>query len=155
MAKTLFLGLGNSILSDDAVGIKVVEKIRSIIGERNGIEFDTGNMNSFHLLDIIEGYDRVVIVDAIKRRGEAGTLYNIPLEQLDDTIHYSSIHTVNLATAIRFGEKMGENMPKKISLYGIEVEDIENFSEEMTEKVERAVPGIAREIIKRERIELN
>jgi len=153
MAKILILGLGNPILSDDAVGIRIVEKIKSIIGEREGIDFDAGNMNSFHLLDIIEGYDRLVIVDAIKKGGEAGTLYNIPLEELDDTIHHSSIHTVNLATAIRFGQKMGELMPEYISIYGVEVEDIENFSEELTDKVKRAVPGITQEIIKRERIE--
>lgn len=148
--KILFLGLGNPILSDDAVGIKVVEEIKRILGKRDGIYFDTGNINSLHILDAIQGYGKVVIVDAVKKGGEPGTLYHIPLEELQATIHHTSLHTINLATAIRLGKEISKDMPEEISIYGVEVKDIENFSEELTEEVKRAISGIAQEIMRKE-----
>jgi len=148
--RILFLGLGNPILSDDGVGIRVVEEIKRILGERDGIYFDTGNINSLHILDAIQGYDKVVIVDAIKKGGKPGTLYHIPLEELEPTIHHTSLHTINLATAIDLGKRLSREMPTEISIYGIEVKDTERFSENLTPELEKRVPEIVEEVIKRE-----
>ena len=153
MGKTLFLGIGNPILSDDAAGIRIVEEIKSIIRERNGFAFDIGNVNSVRLIDMLEGFEKVVIVDAIKRGGEVGTLYGIPLEELHNDVSRCSLHTVDLGTAIEFGRKMGMSLPELISIYGIEVEDTETFSENLTPSVKKAIPRLAREILKNEGIE--
>lgn len=144
--RILFLGLGNPILSDDGVGIKVVEEI----AKKREVEFLTGNINCFQILDIIQGYDRVVIVDAVKKGGEPGTLYPIPLKELEPSIHNTSLHTINLATAIKLGKKLSREMPTEISIYGIEVKDTERFSERFTPEIEKRIPEIVREIIRRE-----
>jgi hydrogenase maturation protease len=152
MGKILFLGIGNSILTDDGAGIKVIEKIKELVGNNKELDFDTGNVNSFRLIDIMEGYSKVVIVDAIKRGGKAGTLYKIPFQQLADKAGSSSVHTIDLATAIKFGKEMRMSMPQEISIYGIEVEDTETFSENLTPEVKKAIPSLAREILSKERM---
>ncbi len=150
MRKLLFLGLGNPILSDDAVGIRVVDKIKSIMGDSNGIDFVTGSMAGLRILDVIQGYDELVIVDAIEKGGEPGTLYKIPIEDLEGTLHLTSLHSINLVTAIELGRKMSLKIPKRISIYGIEVKDVVKFSEKMTPEVEESIPKNAEEIIRRE-----
>lgn len=150
MRKLLFLGLGNPILSDDAVGIRVVDKIKSIMGDSNGIDFVTGSMAGLRILDVIQGYDELVIVDAIEKGGESGTLYKIPIEDLESTLHLTSLHSINLVTAIELGRKMSLKIPKRISIYGIEVKDVVKFSEKMTPEVEESIPKNAEEIIRRE-----
>ncbi|MBA7598205.1 MAG: hydrogenase maturation protease [Candidatus Cloacimonadota bacterium] len=150
MRKLLFLGLGNPILSDDAVGIRVVDKIKSIMGDSNGIDFVTGSMAGLRILDVIQGYDELVIVDAIEKGGEPGTLYKIPIEDLESTLHLTSLHSINLVTAIELGRKMSLKIPKRISIYGIEVKDVVKFSEKMTPEVEESIPKNAEEIIRRE-----
>lgn len=150
MRKLLFLGLGNPILSDDAVGIRVVDKIKSIMGDSNGIDFVTGSMAGLRILDVIQGYDELVIVDAIEKGGEPGTLYKIPIEDLEGTLHLTSLHSINLVTAIELGRKMSLKIPKRISIYGIEVKDVVKFSEKMTPEVEESIPKNAEDIIRRE-----
>jgi len=152
--KTLFLGLGNPILGDDGVGIRVVEEIERIIGNNSEFEFLTRNLNCLHILDFILGYDRVIIVDAIQRGTEAGTLYPIPLKELEFSVQYTTPHTINLITALKLGNLYAENMPEHIAVYGIEVRDTDMFSEKLSEELEKVVPQIAREILKREGIEI-
>jgi hydrogenase maturation protease len=150
--KTLFLGIGNSILSDDGVGIRVIEEIRTLVGEREGIDFDSGNVNSFRLIDMISGYQKVVIIDAIRQGGKIGTLYKISPEQLEKGSSGYSLHTIDIGSLISFKRKIGERLAEEISIYGVEVKDTETFSENLTPAVEMQIPRIAREIIENEGI---
>lgn len=150
MKKLLFLGVGNPILSDDAVGIRVVEEIRSIVGDVRGVGFVTGSIAGLRILDVIQGYDDLVIVDAVEMDGEPGSLYKIELEELKNTIHLTSLHSINLATAMKWGREMGLKIPENISIYGIQIKNLLEFSENMTQEVEGSVKRNAREIIRRE-----
>jgi len=154
MKKMLILGLGNPILSDDAVGIRVVEEIEKIMGKKDAIRFVTGSIAGLHILDVIQGYDELVIVDAVERGGKPGTLHKIQLGELDSTVHLTSLHSINFATAMEFAKKMEMKVPSRISIYGIEVRDVVNFSEKMTREVEKSTRKNAQEIVKREISEL-
>ncbi|OQX52354.1 MAG: hypothetical protein B5M53_08815 [Candidatus Cloacimonas sp. 4484_209] len=65
MKRTLILGLGNPILSDDAVGIRTVEKIEKLVGKKDGIDYVKDSVAGLRILDIINGYDKLIIVDAV------------------------------------------------------------------------------------------
>lgn len=150
MKKTLFLGLGNPILSDDAAGIRVVKEIEKIIGNRDGIFFATESVDGLRLLDVIGGYARVIIVDAIRGGGKSGSLYELSLEDLEKTIHLTCVHSINFATALKMGKKTGGMIPEDISIYGVEVKNVQEFKERMSPDVERSIPGIARKIVRKE-----
>jgi hydrogenase maturation protease len=146
--KTLVLGIGNPILSDDGVGIHVAR----ILKERMlpGITVDEVAASGLELLDVIQGYDKLVIIDAIETRGGTpGELHILAEEDFEKSIHGSSPHGINIATALALGRKLvPEKMPKEVVFFAVEAMDLVNVSERLTPEVERAVPRIVERIEK-------
>ncbi len=146
--KTLVLGLGNPILSDDAVGIKVAQGIRERLGERETVDMREANVGGLRILDVIVGYDRVILIDSIKTgNGKPGELYRLNPDDLSFTVRASSPHDVNFATALEIGRQQGLAIPHQIEIYAVEVEENQTFGENLTPEVERVVPDIVESII--------
>ena len=139
--KTIVLGVGNLILGDDGVGIHVTNELKKHINDPNIIIDDavTGGMN---LLELLLGYDKAIIVDAVKtNEGEAGEVKRIPLGNFS-TMHSCNPHDVSLIEAIDVAKKMGENrIPKEIIVIGILMKEIPcEFGEKLSDKIATAVP---------------
>jgi len=148
--KTLLLGLGNSILKDDAVGLKVARALGEKMTEKD-VQVEEASFANIEILETIGPYDRLIIVDSIKTSGgKPGELYSLRLEDLQATLHLSCPHDINLATALELGKRLGMHVPEEIRIYAIEVEDNQTFSETCTPSVERAIPRIVKEIAQRE-----
>jgi hydrogenase maturation protease len=146
--KTLILGLGNPILSDDGVGTAVAHELESRIDPRAAtvIEASLGGLN---LLDLLVGYERVIIVDAIKTgEGRPGQVYRLGLSALPSTRHTGSAHDINLATALELAKKLGLETPAKIDVFAIEVAETESFGEIRTPAVAAAIPVCVDMILK-------
>ena len=148
--KTLIFGLGNTILSDDGVGIRIAQELRKKL---NPQDFDVkeGSIAGIALLDEISDYDRIIIIDSILESGktpEPGKLHKIKLENFSACTHLASFHNVNLATVIELGKRMGYKIPEKIDIYAVEIEDNKTFSEELTPKVKEKLQNIVEEILK-------
>jgi len=138
--KTLVLGLGNPILSDDSVGFRVVQGLKDKFS-RSGLTFMESSASGLGLLDLITGYDKLIIIDAVKTGGgQAGKIYRLNTGNLSSTRHLASPHDINLATALELGKKLGIALPQQIIIFAIEVVDVTNFSEKCTPEVEKAIP---------------
>ena len=147
--KILILGLGNPILSDDSVGLKIVDEIEKLLCRNENIDFCKVAISGITILDIISGYKHLVLVDVIKTgREEIGTLNKHDISDFKDSIHLSSPHQLNFPSVIEFAKKTGIPIPVEIDLFTIEVEDIYTFSEECSPGIKKEIPEIAREIIK-------
>jgi len=147
--KTLILGLGNPILSDDGVGNRVAQELEGKVAQRQDITVMETSMSGLSLIDLLAGYDKAIIVDAIQTaEGKAGQIYRLTSDAFNDTRHVSSPHDVNFATALELGNKLGIAMPKQIVIYAIEVDDISTFGEEFTPRVKQAIPKCVKTIIK-------
>jgi hydrogenase maturation protease len=145
--KTLVLGLGNSILSDDGVGIKVAHEVASQLNNPQVTVAET-SAAGLSLLDSIVGYDRVIIIDAIQtEKGEAGQIYRMSTADFSLTKHFSSPHQINLATALELGKMLNLAMPEEITVFAVEAKDITSFSEECTPEVEKAIPEAVRVVL--------
>ncbi len=150
MMKILLLGLGNPILKDDAVGLKVVRKLGEMMTDKD-VHVEEASFANIEILETISPYDRLIIVDSIKTgRGRPGDLYELSLENLQSTLHLSCPHDINLGTALELGKRLGMHVPEEIRIYAIEVEDNQTFSETCTPSVESAIPRIVKEIAERE-----
>ena len=148
--KTLILGIGNTILTDDGVGIKVAQNIKEGNPDLEVIETSEGGIG---LLDHVLGYDKVIIIDSIKTgQGKPGELYKLELEDLKPPMDLSSSHGINIATAFKLGQRLGYRMPKYITIYAVEIKDNSTFGEECTEAVKERIPFIARQIIEKEKL---
>ena len=140
--KTLVLGLGNPILSDDGVGIKVAREIGKRVRDPE-VTVAEGNGAGLSLLDSIAGYDQVIIVDAIQtKEGRAGQIYRLEPESFSSAKHLSSPHQMNLPTALELGKMLNLPMPQGITIFAVEVKDIINFGEKCTPEVEQAIPEV-------------
>ncbi|MCK4643452.1 hydrogenase maturation protease [bacterium] len=143
---TLILGIGNPILSDDAVGIRITEEIKELYPE---VDTEVASTSGMELVDCMEGYDRVIIIDSVKT-GEhpPGTLLEIPMEELSKAVNISTFHNLNFPTALELGKRYLGKMPEKITIYAIEITDNVTFSEKCTSEVEDSIKSNAKKIMK-------
>ena len=84
--KTLILGIGNPLLGDDGIGFHIAQELARQIQDENTDVKDT-SVDGLNLLELITGYDRVIIIDAIMTEGgEVGEIYKLRPEDLAHTV---------------------------------------------------------------------
>ena len=140
--RVLLLVLGNPILCDDGVAFHVIERMRPCLRESEDLVIEEACTGGIDLLVYVLDFDRVLIVDAVKTRREPpGTVTTFEVEDLKESIHADSPHHTNFGTAIEMGRMVHpDRMPGEILIVGIEVDNINEFTEVMTPPVTAAVP---------------
>lgn len=147
--KTLVLGMGNTILCDDGIGIYVTRAVAERF-QRDDVTFAEASVGGMRLLDVIAGYDRIVMVDAIKTaEGKPGDIYRLSPNDLKVSLHSGSTHDLSLPGALALGRGMGMNVPKDedFIIIAIEVEDAWTFGEACTPAVAEAVPRVVEAVL--------
>jgi len=146
--KTLVLGLGNPLLSDDAIGLLVARKIRARLGDRPDVDVDEEYHGGLRLMERMVGYDKGIIVDAICTGDDPGKIHRLRGDTLP-TQHSASAHDMSLQTALAFGREEGADLPdtEDILFFGIEAADVSTFSECCTPEVEAAIPRAVEAVI--------
>lgn len=147
--KTLVLGLGNPILTDDGVGIHVVRQVAAAC-HRPDVAFAEAAVGGLRLLELIAGYDRLILVDAIQTPdGRPGEIYRLGIGDLRVSRHAGSTHDLSFQEAIAWGRRLGLMLPAEdaISIIAIEAEDVLSFGETLTPGVAAAVPGAVQELL--------
>ncbi len=151
-SKTAVIGIGNSILSDDGVGIKAVKVLESIYKAKHKgssevtefIEVSTGGIN---LMEYMAGFRKAVIIDAIVTgRHKAGTVFKFIYPDIPFTRNTVSTHDVDLPMAIETANYLGISLPSEIIIFAVEAKDTVNFGENLTEEVESALINVVNEI---------
>lgn len=149
--KTLLLGMGNPILSDDAVGIMLARDVGAALGPRPGVDvIDECSIGGLNLLDLVAGYDRLVVVDSIKTRGGVpGTWYRFDATDLRETMNLRNVHDANFATAMQLGRTVGMHLPddEDIHVLAVEIDDNVNFGEELSPVLAAAYAELRDEIL--------
>ena len=139
--KTIVLGVGNLILGDDGVGVHVANELKKQIKDPN-ITVDEAITGGMNLLDLILGYDKAVIIDAVKSEEyKEGTVKRIPISDFN-TMHSCNPHDVSLSEAIKMARKLGETkIPSEIVVIGIILKEIPcEFGEKLSKDIAAAVP---------------
>jgi len=143
--KTLVLGLGNTILCDDGVGIHIANSIREKCSSTEVLEASAAG---FRIVDEMIGYEKLILIDSIITGSKVpGTLHKLDFDELSKTAHYASPHDISLFDAFRIVKDQGYTLPEEIIIYAIEVEDVETLSEQCTKKVQKTIPAITDQII--------
>jgi hydrogenase maturation protease len=152
--KTILIGLGNPILTDDGVGVKVAYEVEKALKPDipKNLTITEASVGGLRLMELLVGYDRVILVDAILKpgNGKTGNVHHMSLEDLREispTQHSSSAHDTSLITALEAGASIGLHLPTDFSIYAIEVENILEFSDEPTPAVAAAIPRVTAAIL--------
>jgi len=149
--KTLILGLGNSILRDDRIGLDVARLVQKELKlvDCNLMESQLVGTN---ILDFICGYKTLIVIDSIKtENGKDGDIYQLSLDDLPKQKRMNSPHNVGLYWTIQMGRKLGMDVPDIIRIYAIEVNDPFNFGEELTDTMKKLLPKIVENILEKEK----
>ncbi len=139
--KIIILGVGNQILGDDGVGVHVANELKHYIQDPN-ITIDEAITGGMNLLDLLLGYEKAIIIDAVKTEtGENGEVKRIPLSDFS-TMHSCNPHDVSLLEAIEMAKKLGETrIPKEIIIIGIMMKKIPcEFGEKLSNNIAAVVP---------------
>ncbi len=145
--KTLVLGLGNPILSDDAVGIRVAQELGGKLDDPQVTVAETSEAG-LSLLDAIVGYDEVIIIDAVQtEEGRPGQIHCMGTEDFSFTKRFTPPHQINLATSLELGNALNLAMPRKITIFAVEAVDVTTFSERCTPQVEQAIPKVVNMVL--------
>lgn len=149
--KTLVLGLGNPILTDDGIGVLVAQEVRKKLPEDTPIEIKEVSVGGLSLMESMIGYDYVILIDAFQNaNGSPGTVHKMSLQDLasiSPTQHSASPHDANLVTALEAGQRLGFHLPKNISIYAIEVDIIDEFGDKPTPPVAQVIPQVSETVL--------
>lgn len=138
--RVLVLGLGNTILTDDGVGVYVVRQVREMLEADHPIDVDEAELAGFALVDLLEGYWACVIVDAVEWPDMApGELRQLEVSAFAPTAKLASGHQIDLPTALELGRTLGRPMPDQVTIVAIQVAEPRLVGERCTEVVAAAI----------------
>ncbi len=149
MEKTLILGFGNTIRGDDGIGIFVARSLKEEIylPDIDVKETDEAGIN---LLDIITGYEKLIIIDSIQSEdSNVGDVYRFNLSEKNASNLFSS-HGIGLPGIIKIGNALDIDLPKEIIIYAISIENSDSFTDTLSsrgkESISKAVDLIKKEL---------
>ena len=149
--KTLVLGLGNPILTDDGVGVRVADSVRQALPPDSQVEVCEVSIGGLRLMERMLGYDRVILIDAFyPGNGKPGSIRRLTLEDMraaTPTHHSVSAHDTSLITALEMGEHIGLPLPQEVIIYAVCVENIVDFSDQPTPAVAQAIPQVTAAVL--------
>lgn len=149
MLRTLILGIGNLLQTDDGVGIHAVRLLQERYAFDGSIQVIDGGTCGLDLLQYLEGLDRLVIVDAAKPNGSPGKITRITGEKVPAYLSIkTSPHEIGLPELL-FAAKLINIYPKEVVIYCVEARNIEsgvNLSEQVDDAMFPLISMVAREV---------
>jgi hydrogenase maturation protease len=143
----LIIGLGNILLKDEGVGVRCIEYLRSRnLG--NSIKLVDGATLGFDLLEEINGFEKVVIVDAVDMGKEPSHVASFDAEQLLSIpcSEKFSLHEIDLIDVIQVGKKIGYNFDN-VRIVGIQPKEVSR-GDSLSEVIEEKMPVLVERVLK-------
>jgi len=135
MAEVLLVGFGSEILTDDGIGLYIVNDLKPFY-DINLIHIQTYLGYSLDVVEQIKNYKHIIIVDGVKAgKSAVGNVYTWDCQAALPTIHLSSFHDIPLLDAIKLCKDIGWEMPESVHIIGIEITDNITFSNCLSEDI--------------------
>ncbi|WIM04838.1 MAG: HyaD/HybD family hydrogenase maturation endopeptidase [Candidatus Nitricoxidivorans perseverans] len=137
--RTVILGIGNTILSDEGLGVHAAEALRIAYDLPDGVEVIDGGTAGMELLDPLAGVDLLVVLDAVKAGRAPGTVILLTGKEVPVFFRAKlSPHQVSICDVLASLEFAGDP-PKDLVLIGCEPESLE-LGTELTPTVAGRMP---------------
>jgi hydrogenase maturation protease len=145
----MIIGVGNILFRDEGFGIRVIEKLESLYEFSENVELVDGGVLGVNLLGVISQPDHLIVVDAVKNKGNPGDIYRLEGDQIPDRIRAkNSLHQVDFLEALTLCQAL-DKVPEVVIL-GVEPEDIETLSLELSpataNKIDRVIDLVFKEL---------
>ena len=122
--RTLVLGIGNILLRDEGVGVRIVEAIEQRYRLPPGVDLLDGGTAGMDLLHILTEYDRLIVCDAINSKAAPGTIVTLTDEEVPAYFRsLMSPHQLGLSEVLATLKLLGRG-PRSVTLFGVVPEDL-------------------------------
>ncbi len=147
MQTTLILGIGNTLLADEGLGIHLLEQLREQHPELPGVTYVDGGTLSFTLAPQIEDCDNLIVLDAAQLQAPPGTVRLLEGADMDHFVGHGqrSVHEVGLVDLMSIARLQGR-LPVKRALLGIQPLQL-GWGDAPSHVVARAIPRGAAQVI--------
>ncbi|MVX65167.1 hydrogenase maturation protease [Clostridium chromiireducens] len=141
MGKTTILGIGNLLLKDDGIGVRIIEYLKEIEFENTyDVELIDGGTCIPNLLDVFMTNEKIIVLDSIKGGHAPGTIYKLTPEELGTCIkETTSLHDVQVLDIMRDASLLG--FDPKVVIIGVEPKEI-IFDLELSPMIKETIPQI-------------
>jgi len=140
--RTRIICFGNPILTDDGVGVHIARGLRDKLSAQNtDIDVIESAVAGLALLDLMTGWERVVLVDAVQLPDhKPGDVVRLDPNKGPLSLRLCSVHELDVPTVLRVGPQMGYPMPTEVVIVGVQASDLCTFSDKLSAEVQAAVP---------------
>jgi len=143
----MILGIGNVLFCDEGTGVRVMEHINYRYEFPDNISLVDGGVLGLNLLGTIAEADQLIVIDAIRNNGTPGDLYRLEGDAIPERIRAkNSLHQVDFLEALTMCQAL-EKVPETV-IVGVEPEDIETCTLEMTETIQAKIEVIISMVLK-------
>ncbi|MFN3598668.1 MAG: HyaD/HybD family hydrogenase maturation endopeptidase [Aquificaceae bacterium] len=146
--KVMVLGVGNLLLSDEGVGVRVIEELSKRYRFPENVVLIDGGTIGVNLLYFLEGVEKLLIVDAVLGGMPPGSIYKFKDEEVLTYFRTKklSAHDIGIQEVLSLA-KLTEKLPKEMVVLGIEPESLD-VSLELSSSVKEALERLLDEVIK-------
>lgn len=139
---TVVIGIGNTLMSDDGAGVRVLEHLDDLPEHVAVVALATGGIT---LLYHLEPYRKVILTDAVDFGGEPGEIRVFTPDEVSSikTVGYS-LHDLDMLDVLALARKLGTH-PETVVIAAVQPASLA-MKEGLSEAVEQALPGLARRI---------
>jgi len=148
MQRTLVLGIGNTLLSDEGLGVHLLEYLRERHPELPGVTWLDGGTLSFTLAPLIEEHENLIVLDAAQLNKPPGSISLLMGDEMDAFVGHGkrSVHEVGLIDLLTIAH-LQDRLPVKRALLGIQPAEF-GWGDRPGEVVARAIPEAATQVLK-------
>lgn len=153
MVKTLVLGVGNLLLTDDGVGVRVVQRLLETHSLPEEVQVVDGGTCGLDLLPFLVGVEKLIVVDAANLGQPPGTIRRMAGEEVPVFLSQKlSPHEINLPELL-FSAKLTDIYPPEVVVLGIQPQSLEtslDLTPPVAARVDELVARVLEEIDGRE-----
>ena len=147
--KVMILGVGCTLYTDEGFGVRVIERIEELYTFPDNVSVVDGGVLGTNLLGVISMTDHLIVVDAIRNKGNTGDMYRLYGDQIPKRIRAkNSIHQVDFLEALTLCTAL-DKVPDTV-IVGVEPEDIDTCSIDMSpviqERIDPAIQMVLKEL---------
>lgn len=138
--------MGNEILTDDGIGIKLLNDLKEKSPVTNA-DYESLSIGGLEIVEFLSGYKTVIILDAIKTiDGIPGNVYRFTPDDFKTTLHIDNLHDISFLNALKVGKGLGYDMPQQIDIIAVEIIEDMVFGSEFTPQIQEKYPEIFSEV---------
>lgn len=139
---TLILGLGNTLLRDEGLGVHLVERLREQHKFPDEVQIVDGGTLGLDLLPYLEGAGRLLVVDAVVFDAEPGRLIRLEGDAIPcQSTPKVSPHQAGLQDLLAMARLQG-CLPPTVVVWGMQPASFHEWGMTLTEVVEARLPDL-------------